>query len=92
LALSLGLASCTAPAPMQKPGSDNATMDKDTAECHASAKHQAVKLYPYGANFSGPSATGMGMMADDSSRAVAEADAFSSCMQDRGYSNSPSAK
>ena len=91
LALSLGLASCTGPAPLQKPGSDNATMEQDTADCRVAARQEAVRLYPIGSSYSA-STTGMALVSEDNNRAVAEAAAFSSCMQNRGYSNSPSAK
>ena len=91
LGLGLGLAACTAPAPLQKPGADNATMEKDTSDCRVAARQEAVRLYPYGANY-GTLTIGMATVRDDNNRAVAEAATFSSCMQNRGYSNMPPAK
>ena len=91
MALLLGLAACTGPAPLQKPGADAATMEKDTTECRVAARQEAGRLYPYGANY-GTLAIGMAMVRDDDNRAVAEASSFSSCMQDRKYSSVPPAK
>jgi predicted small lipoprotein YifL len=91
LTRALGLAACAAPAPLQKPGADNATMEKDTADCRVAARQEAVRLYPYGANY-GTLTVGMAAVRDDNNRAVAEAATFSSCMQNRGYSNPATAK
>jgi|EndMetStandDraft_9_1072997.scaffolds.fasta_scaffold139389_2 uncharacterized membrane protein len=93
VALPLGFASCTAPQPMQKPGSDNATTEKDTAECRSAAQEEAVRLHPHGASI--PTLGGAGIMMsqqrDSNERAVAEARAFQACMQNKGYSR-PAAK
>jgi hypothetical protein len=88
LSLSLGLVSCAAPAPYQKPDADSATMERDTAACRTAAKQYAAER---GSAYSSR-ATGMGMVREDNNRAVAEAASFSSCMRDKGYSNSPSDK
>lgn len=87
------LASCATPEPMQKPGSDNAATEKDTAECREAAQEEAVRLYPHGASI--PTLGGAGMMMsqqrDSNDRAVAEARAFKACMQNKGYAR-PAAK
>ena len=92
MALLLSLASCTAPQPLQKPGADNAATEKDTAECRAAAQDEAERLYPHGARI--PTLGGAGIMMsqqrDSNDRAVAEARAFRSCMQNKGYSRPPS--
>jgi hypothetical protein len=94
LALLPGLASCVTPEPLQKAGSDNAAMEKDTAECRAAAQADAVRLHPRGASV--PTLGGAGLMMsqqhDDNNRAVAEARAFQACMQTRGYARPPVAK
>ncbi len=87
LALLSGLASCASPEPLQKPGADNAATEKDTAECREAAREQAVQHYPYRAGV--PTLGGAGMMTsqqrDENNRAVAEARAFQTCMQNKGY-------
>ena len=94
LALLQGLAACTTPEPLHKPGSDNASTEKDTAECRETAKEQAVRLYPHGASI--PTLGGAGMMIsqqrDANDRAVTEAGAFQACMRSKGYSRPPTAK
>jgi hypothetical protein len=93
VAMGLGFASCTGPQPMQKSGSDTATTEKDTAECRAAAQEEAVRLHPYGASI--PTLGGAGIMMsqqrDSNDRAVAEARAFQTCMQGKGYAR-PAAK
>ena len=84
-ALLLGLASCTAQEPLQKAGSDNAIVEQDTSACRVSARQEAARQYPYGATVAG-AATGMMLFSDDNNRATAEAAAFSSCLQNKGYS------
>jgi hypothetical protein len=78
------LADCTAGArvgeqPWQKPGASEQAIAGDSAECSKAAKEDAVRRYPYrGGDM-------LSQQHDDTSRAIAEASAFNSCMQGRGY-------
>lgn len=81
------LATCAAPDQWKKPGADDAAMAKDTADCHTTAREEALRRYPYG--FSSPTFGASGMVAsqqrDDTNRSIVETASFNACMQGKGY-------
>lgn len=82
------LVACSEPAPLQKPGADDATIAKDEADCRAEARERASRVYPY--TVGSPSFGAAGVMTsqqrDDSNRASAEVGFHDSCMRGKGYS------
>ena len=92
--LPMVLAACAAPEQWNKAGEDGATMAKDTSDCHATAREEALRRYPYG--FSAPSFGASGMVAsqqrDDTNRSIVETAAFNACMQEKGYTRTSSAQ
>jgi hypothetical protein len=84
----LGLAACSAPTTLEKPGAAPSTTAADRAACREAAQREALSQYPYGT--SGPyfgTAGGMiqAQQNDERDRAVAEAHQFTLCMRNKGY-------
>jgi hypothetical protein len=91
LLAAIGFASGCSPAPQgpwQKPGADEPTSARDTANCRTEAQAEALRRYPYGAASAGFDATGAvsGQQRDSANRATVEAARFNACMTARGYS------
>lgn len=90
LLLSLGLAACTTasgPPKWDKPGVDSAVANQDLSECRIIANRQAQRAYPpyMGPNYAAGTASAVPQQRLDTNRAITESQAFSSCMQSRGY-------
>jgi hypothetical protein len=84
-----GLAACAAstPAPWQKPGADSQVVARDSSECRASARQEAVRRYPFTANYPSLGAAGvvMSQQQNDIDRSSTETAVFNTCMRQRGY-------
>lgn len=95
LALALALAACASggPGPWTMAGSDDATTTRDNADCHAAARQEALRRYPYGygVQTAGPAAMAISQQHEETSRSLAEAEAFDRCMRGRGYTRAPDA-
>jgi hypothetical protein len=87
--IAVGATACStgAPAPWQKPGADQQTIDRDTASCRTAAQAEAMRRYPYSAGSVGLGAAGIvaAQQSDSTDRAVVEAGRFNDCMAERGY-------
>jgi hypothetical protein len=90
LALSFGFAACGGPAvtpTWKKVDATEATIASDTAQCRATARQQAARLYPYACG--SPTLGGAGMIAAqqqaNTDRFSAELEMFNDCMQAKGY-------
>jgi hypothetical protein len=90
LLVPLFLVMCAAPPTWQKPGVDGATLAKDTADCQAAAKREAVRRYPHGFDYAPGGVGGMttGLQRDETNRSTVEASSFKACMEGRGYARS----
>jgi hypothetical protein len=88
---SIGLGACSAPASApavwQKPGTDEQTVARDTANCRATAQADALRQYPYSAGSAAVGAAGAvaSQQQNDSNRLVVETARFNDCMGERGY-------
>jgi hypothetical protein len=88
-----GLAACAASTsgPWQKPGADPQVVARDSSECRASARQEAVRRYPFTANYPSLGAAGvvMAQQQDDIDRSSTETAVFNTCMRQRGYKRGP---
>ena len=86
----IAVAGCAAtpPGPWQKPGADEQTSARDTANCRTEAQAEALQRYPYSASSAGFDATGAvgGQQRDAVNRSTVEAARFNACMREKGYS------
>ena len=83
----------TACAPAQRwtrPGADNVLIARDTEDCDAVAKQEALRRYPYmaGAGSYGPTGMILSQQQDSTNRASVQATVFRECMQKKGYTRS----
>ena len=85
----LGIAACSAPTPTswQKPGADEQTIARDTANCRVTAQAEALRQYPQGAGSPGMGAAGLAasQQQDETNRTIVEAARLNDCMAGRGY-------
>jgi hypothetical protein len=87
--LGLGASACSTPAPTswQKPGADEQTIARDSANCRVTAQAEALRQYPQSAGSPGLGAAGIAasQQQDDTNRAIVEAARLNDCMAGRGY-------
>jgi len=88
-----GLAACATSTPglWQKPGADSQAVARDNSECRAAARQEAVRRYPFTANYPSLGAAGvvMSQQQDDIDRSSTENSVFNTCMRQRGYKREP---
>lgn len=89
-AVGVALSGCAAtpPGPWQKPGVNEQTSARDTANCRTAAQAEALRRYPYAAGSAGFDAAGAvgAQQRDDINRTTVEAARFNQCMREKGYS------
>ncbi|MFZ5784247.1 MAG: hypothetical protein ACOY4R_28970 [Pseudomonadota bacterium] len=96
LVLAFVLGACAGdlgPGPWTKAGADEATTAQDVTDCHVLARQEALRRYPHGYSVqtAGPAATVMSQQNEETSRFLADAEAFDRCMRGKGYAQSPAA-
>jgi hypothetical protein len=95
--LAASLAACTSGGPgpsakaWTKAGADEATTTRDSSDCRAVAKQEADRRYPHGFSIqtAGPAAMAMTQQHEETSRSLAEVEAFDRCMRGKGYAQTP---
>jgi hypothetical protein len=80
---------CTTADRWTKTDAEDARTAKDTEECRALGKEEALRRYPYmgGASLYGPAGVVLSQQ-DDNYRASVQASVFSQCMHKKGYARS----